>query len=279
MKREATRRGCDVQRLRQLLVFDRFLTRTFSIFGEAAVLKGGMVLQLRVERARATKDIDLSLLANVDEVLGKLQSAGRLDLGDFLRFEVQPDPNQPVLRVKGLESRRFRAEAQLAGKIYGSRFGIDVVIADTVLGKPEMVQGPEFLAFAGIEPASFRVYPIEMHIAEKLHAYTQPRERPNSRVKDLPDFALLASIRPIEAGALRDAILQAFGKRETHPAPTSFLDPPVLWGPVYAEMARNDGLAWASIEELTGLVRRFLDPVLQGGSGCWDPKAWVWGRS
>ena len=30
IKREAVRRGCDVQRPRQLLVFDRFLTRTFG---------------------------------------------------------------------------------------------------------------------------------------------------------------------------------------------------------------------------------------------------------
>jgi hypothetical protein len=31
---------------------------------------------------------------------------------------------------------------------------------------------------------------IETHIAETLHAHTLPRERPNTRVKDLPDLVL-----------------------------------------------------------------------------------------
>ena len=46
----------------------------------------------------------------------------------------------------------------------------------------------DVLAFAGIAPPTLRLYPVETHIAEKLHAYTLPRPRPNSRVKDLPDL-------------------------------------------------------------------------------------------
>jgi hypothetical protein len=65
--------------------------------------------------------------------------------------------------------------------------------------------GEDVLAFAGVAPPSMPLYPIETHIAEKLHAYTMPRVRPNTRVKDLPDIALLATVQPIgcEAPACR----------------------------------------------------------------------------
>ncbi|MBZ5708545.1 nucleotidyl transferase AbiEii/AbiGii toxin family protein [Nannocystis pusilla] len=46
-------------RQRQRLVFERFLARVFAGFSEAVTLKGGVALELRIERARATKDVDL----------------------------------------------------------------------------------------------------------------------------------------------------------------------------------------------------------------------------
>jgi hypothetical protein len=53
--------GAAFARKRQLLVFDRFLARVVAVLGDAAMLKGGLVLELRLERARTTKDIDLLL--------------------------------------------------------------------------------------------------------------------------------------------------------------------------------------------------------------------------
>jgi hypothetical protein len=40
--------GVDFARRRQLLVFDRFLARIVAIFGAAALLKGGLALELRL---------------------------------------------------------------------------------------------------------------------------------------------------------------------------------------------------------------------------------------
>jgi hypothetical protein len=54
------------------------------------------------------------------------------------------------------------------------------------------------------------VYPRETHIAEKLHAYTLPRKRPNSRVKDLPDIALLSKIGALDGAVLRSALERTF---------------------------------------------------------------------
>lgn len=56
--RSAAHTGPEFARQRQLLVFDRFLARISATLGDAAVLKGGLVLELRLQRARTTKDID-----------------------------------------------------------------------------------------------------------------------------------------------------------------------------------------------------------------------------
>jgi hypothetical protein len=65
--------GVDFSRRRQLLVFDRFLARAVAVFGDAVLLKGGLVLEFRLERARATKDIDLRLVGSPETVLTRLQ--------------------------------------------------------------------------------------------------------------------------------------------------------------------------------------------------------------
>lgn len=264
-------------RARQLLVFDRFLARLVSVFGDALVLKGGLVVELRLEQARTTKDIDLRLTGDPDALLPQLQDAGRLDLGDFLQFDVQEDPRNPEIEAEGMryQGRRYRAEARLAGKVYGARFGVDVAFAEPMVGEVEELEGSRFLDFAGIEPATFRVYPLATHIAEKLHAYTLPRDRPNSRVKDLPDIALLATVRPLDAETVRSAIEQTFAARATHEPPSALPAPPPEWEPVYAQIARVDRLAWPTLDDVYRAAAAFLDPMLAGG-GAWDPETWTW---
>jgi hypothetical protein len=199
--RSGSQHGADFARRRQLVVFDRYLARIVAVFGDAVLLKGGLVLELRLERARTTKDIDLRLTGSPDNVLTQLQEAGRQDLGDFMTFEVTPDAEHPLIQNDGMqyEGLRFRAECRLAGKLYGQPFGVDVAFGDPILGEPETVVADDVLAFAGVAPPTLRLYPIETHIAEKLHAYTMPRARPNTRVKDLPDLALLATTQPLKA--------------------------------------------------------------------------------
>ncbi|MFC1707350.1 nucleotidyl transferase AbiEii/AbiGii toxin family protein [Planctomycetota bacterium] len=270
--------GAELARRRQLLVFERFLARLAKVFAERMVLKGGIVVELRLDRARTTKDIDLRLTGRSEEVLPQLQQAGALDLGDFMRFEVQPDPRHPELDAEGMQyqGRRFRVRPMLAGKVYGAPFGLDVAFAEPIVGGPEPVLGSDFLEFAGIAPCTLLVYPLESHIAEKLHAYTLPRTQPNSRVKDLPDMALLAAARPLGGAKLREAIDRTFDHRKTHRPPPRTPEPPAFWEPVYARMAEDDRLRWPSLRELHEAVAAFLDPVLDGRATTWDPSGWAW---
>lgn len=275
----SSKSGADFGRRRQLLVFDRFLARLVATVGDAATLKGGLVLELRLDRARTTKDVDLSMLGAPDELLAKLQRAGRLNLGDFMTFEVVADDEHPEMRNDAIQydGLRFRAECRLAGKHYAQPFGVDIAFGDPIYGQPDVVVAEDILAFAGIEPPTLRLYPIETHIAEKLHAYTMPRPRPNSRVKDLPDLALLASAQQLDAKRLRAALEQTFTFRKTHPLPGKVPVPLDSWATPYAAMAREDLLAWATVDQVAKATQAFLDPVLAGAlDATWEPEAWRW---
>jgi hypothetical protein len=270
--------GVDFARRRQLLVFDRFLARVSAALGNSVLLKGGLVLELRLDRARTTKDVDLRVTGSPDKLLASLQQAGRQDLGDFMTFEVNPDAEHPTIENDGMqyEGLRFHAECRLAGKLYGQRFGVDVAFGDPIFGEPDVVTADDVLDFAGIAPPVLRLYPIETHIAEKLHAYTMPRKRPNTRVKDLPDIALLAGIQSLQAERLREALEQTFKHRATHPLPRALPDPPTNWSTSYQAMARENELAWPTLDQLTTVVSTFLNPVLAGSTGVWHPARWNW---
>lgn len=279
--RSSAKNGAEFARRRQLLVFERFLARIVAVLGDAATLKGGLVLELRLERARTTKDVDLRMVGTPTDVLAKLQEAGRKNLGEFMTFDVRPDDEHPEIQNDGMkyDGLRFRAECKLAGKIYGQPFGVDVAFGDPILGEPEVVVAEDVLAFAGIAPPTLRLYPIETHIAEKLHAYTMPRTRPNTRVKDLPDLALLATAQPLDANRLRAALEQTFTFRKTHALPESVPAPIEAWSKPYVTMAREDELQWTTLEEVTAAARTFLDPVLGGDlESAWDPAAWRWNK-
>jgi Nucleotidyl transferase AbiEii toxin, Type IV TA system len=274
-----------ISRAREIVVFSRFLARLVSVMGSSVILKGGLVLELRLgTAARTTKDIDVGLHATPGDptlLLERLQQAARLDLGDFLVFEVVPDPEHPDIENDGLkyDGYRFRASCKLGGKGYGRQyFGIDVVLGEPILGQPDELVMKDCLGFAEIPPPTVRVYPVETHIAEKLHAYTMPRDRPNSRMKDLPDLALLGTAAVLDRDRLRAMIRETFRFRATHDVPSSIPDPPPAWTDRYVRLATQEKLPWPTIVDLVDRVRRFLDPVLDSSTMVkrWDRASWSW---
>lgn len=278
--RSSAKTGAEFARRRQMLIFDRFLARVVAVLGDAVTLKGGLVLELRLARARTTKDVDLRMVGSPDTVLARMQEAGRRNLGDFMSYEIRPDEDHPEIQNDGVryDGYRFRVECKLAGRLYGGPFGVDIAFGDPILGEPDTVVAEDVLAFAGITPPRLRLYPIETHIAEKLHAYTMPRRgRQNSRVKDLPDLALLGMVRPLDARHLRAALEQTFSFRSTHALPASVPTPTDAWCTPYEAMAHEDRLVWATLDAVTKAVQSFLDPVLAGGlDATWGHTDWTW---
>lgn len=98
----ASKDGVDPACRRQLLVFDRFLARVSAVLGDPVLLKGGLVLELRLARARTTKDVDLRVTGSPTNVLASLQQAGRQELGDFMTFEVSPDAEHSNIEHDGI---------------------------------------------------------------------------------------------------------------------------------------------------------------------------------
>ena len=86
----------DFSRRQQGVIFDRFMARVVRTLGDAVMLKGGLVLELRVERSHATRDVDLRMVGSSDGLLANLQQAGRLDLGDYMVFDVERGSCYPV---------------------------------------------------------------------------------------------------------------------------------------------------------------------------------------
>lgn len=278
LRTRAQQEGRPMNRARQTLIMERFLARVVGEFGDTTILKGGLALELRLNSARATRDIDLRLYGHPRDIFRRLQVSGRVETGDFLLFEVMIDAEHPAIEADGLpyEGMRFIIEPFLAGRRYGDPFGLDVVLAEPCFGTPDVLQGTGILDFIGLPRPSFPSTPITAHIAEKLHAYTLPRPRPNSRVKDLPDIALLASIGGLDSSILSGAIRETFLQRGTHPIPTSLPEPPTDWILPYRRMAQTNRLPWDDLEAVTTATRRFLDRVLTFHAGTWDPEGWEW---
>ena len=180
-------------------------------------------MEFRLHLARTTRDLDLGIYkVSGDQVLPALQESGRADFGDYLTFEVEDDPHHFVLEAEGMQyqGRRLRVRARLAGTPLFTYFGVDVAVGEPA-ATPDSMTIPSLFAGAGLPPLDLVVYALESHIAEKLHAYTLPRQHLNSRVKDLPDLALLGMPRPIGARELKHALEATFGHRKTHQLPST----------------------------------------------------------
>lgn len=249
LKQTAVAERRDLQRLMRDVAFDRFLARLFSTEAAPWVLKGGYALELRIKEARVTKDIDLVLRASLGRdrgmslkkaILEALIAAGDRDLADFFSFQV----GEPMrdLDAAPYGGARFPVEARLDGRSF-VKFHVDVAAGDAVLSPLDVTEEHGWLQFAGIPPAKFPTLSREQHFAEKVHAYTLPRQRPNSRVRDLVDMILLIGVGTMDAGKVWEALRATFDRRKTHPLPASLERPPESWRGPYSMLAKPCGLS------------------------------------
>jgi predicted nucleotidyltransferase component of viral defense system len=278
LKKSANELGQSIQRVRQRAVFDRFLVRIVQHFGDRAVLKGGVALELLLAHARMTRDVDLAFYGSPEGLQFELLRAGQMDLGDFMTFEISPHSTSPTIEGLGVvyDGFRFQAEARLAGKIYGDRFGVDIAFGDRMAIAPSKFVAGDIFAFADLPPLSLQVYAREVHLAEKLHAYTLPRPTVNSRIKDLPDMVVLAASVVFHSDELRRAIAETFQHRASHPIPDVLPPPPERWANGYARMARENSLPWLTLDDVFQKASTFLNPILAGITGTWNPDTWSW---
>jgi hypothetical protein len=264
--------GVPLVRLRKMIAFDRFLSRLFTHETDQWVIKGGFALQLRLGAiARTTKDIDLLLLGELQEIYPHLKDAGAIDLGDWFAFEVMDTIHSDV---GGL---RYRLHSLLDGRTF-ERFHIDVGIGGQLLAPVDYLEIPALLAFAGIKPTIVPCYPITQQIAEKYHAFTRSHlSGVSSRVKDFVDMLLLAEMGELDSVILRQAIRATFDNRNTHEFPVRVPLPPKDWSQPYLKMANEVGLKYESLPDAGEALQQFLEPALMTEAQIrWNPTNWQW---
>ena len=251
----ARKEGVDLQRLRRQVAFDRLLARLFQAAQPRAlpwVLKGGYAMELRIKAARTTKDIDLTMRSVLSSgerkndkknlaVLEKLQEAAAFRSDDFFVYTI----GEPIsdLDAAPYGGARFPVEARLDGRVFVG-FQLDVGIGDAVMEPLEVIEGRDWLGFAGIASPSLYMIPREQQFAEKLHAYTLPRKgAANTRVRDLVDMVLLIQSGTLDKAQVGEAIRITFDRRETHATPMVLPQPPSDWKKPYDALAKECGLS------------------------------------
>ena len=128
---------------------------------------------------------------------------------------------------------------------------------------PEWQSGSEFLNFAGIKPAWVAMLPREQQFAEKVHAYTYPREILSSRTRDLVDMVLLIEHGLPEKELVRKALHATFERRKSHSLPARLQPPPDLWRGTYQEMADDCGVSKKNIEDAFSFVEAYWKEIFK----------------
>jgi hypothetical protein len=265
LKRASRTDQIDPNRLRRQVSFDRLLARLFREDPAPWVLKGGYALELRFKAARSTVDIDLTVQrvaasAGGDEnqvVRQMLQSAAAVALGDWFEFTIGP----PVMDLTAAPygGARYPVEARMDERIF-ARFHLDAGVGDVIMRPLETIVCRDWLGFAGIESSRVLMIAREQQFAEKIHAYTLPRNAPNSRVKDLVGLALLIRSGELDKQRILDALRLTFERRGTHDL-TSLLPPPADWQIPFQALAEECGLPTDVAAVFAG-VQEFLEEVL-----------------
>ncbi len=267
--------GVPLVRLRKMVAFDRFLSRLFFHEPDQWVVKGGFALQLRLgASARTTKDIDLLVIGETQEIYPHLRDSGAIDLGDWFAFEVMNTIHSDVDDIGGL---RYRIHSLLDGRTF-ERFHIDIGIGDPLLAPVEYLETPALLTFAGIEPTIVPCYPITQQIAEKYHAFTRPHvSGVSSRVKDFVDMLLLAEMGKLDSISLRKAIQVTFDDCKTHELPVKVPQPSKDWSLPFQKLAIEVGLEFKSLSDAGVALQQFLDPALETETQkSWNSINWHW---
>jgi hypothetical protein len=252
----------EIQRFRRQAAFDRLLCRLFQDHTSPWLLKGGYAMELRIRTARTTRDIDLALRPppsgpaewSAEAVTVMLRLAAAINLDDGFEFAI----GAPTLDLDAAPygGARFPVDAQMAGRRF-AQFHLDVSSGDVLSEPYEVLDGRDWFGFAGLSRARVPAVSQEEQFAEKLHAYSLPREgRPNSRVKDLVDMALLIEQAKLDIVRLPKAIQDTFRQRKTHAVPAALAEPPASWAAPFAEMARECGLE-SDINNHFTVVRQF----------------------
>lgn len=280
LRNMARREGRSTDQVFQLYLLERFLHRLFrSRHRDRFVLKGGALLAA-YELRRQTRDIDLRAggLDNNEEVVARvvgeiIQTPAEED--DGIAFDVDTLSTSRIREGDRYAGIRVRLAASLARAQLA--FNVDISFGDPVTPEPAQIQYP---AFRG---PSFPVvaYPLSTVVAEKVTSMLELGDA-NTRDRDFGDVHRIASIHPLDAEELREALKATARYRgvELQPLAEVLTELPARRQTPWERWRSRSGLLDlpASFGQVVEEVISFAGPLLSGtvGKGTWDPAEWRW---
>jgi hypothetical protein len=178
-------------------------------------------MELRLRTARTTKDIDISLPAEMVDafdggVVKRVQQSAPNRIGRFFYFR--------YWRVAiGFECCSTRWST-LSGRCLNRGPGLHQVPSGR---RDRRCRRASDGVDKGKKLARLCRHPLPRH------------DSSNSRVKDLVDMVLLARLRTMDKSLLQQAISATFSLRGTHPIPVNLPAPPGFWTVPFLVLARE----------------------------------------
>lgn len=258
--------GVDLERLRRRAAFERLLVRLELGAPGRWIVKGGMALEVRLgDRARSTRDLDLALrdAGHDGEAVRDLlfECLSQDPDGDGFEFRVEA-PSTISADEAGRPGWRFSVLTRLGGRTYAT-VRVDIVARADEISATQRVELPGILDFAGLGRHTVEVVDPAQHFAEKMHALTRSHgDRPNSRVRDLPDIVLLIEDGLESTPHLLAVVSHVFDTRAMHGLPGELPDPPASWRDRYPVSAGDMDVSAATLDEAMAVVRRFWAALL-----------------
>ncbi|RYZ91033.1 MAG: hypothetical protein EOP04_01940 [Proteobacteria bacterium] len=273
LKKEGLATGLHPSALRKHHAFDLLIGRISKNAPSSFILKGGYLMELRAVTGRTTLDLDLLMRTQrtfespeaTHQYLRRSLAEATLTavdhMDEFFSFEFGGG-------IKVIEGGgggvRLPVKLLLAGKVF-EEFHVDLVLEDI---RTRVVTVSKVPVIPPITGKTFEIECIskEQHFAEKVHAYTRPREQGNSRIKDYLDLYLLstANLDMVEAKIVTGEVFKYWS---THSVPATLPNPPEEWAVGFLRMAEGLGLDKLTIEKATETINAFYTKAFNRGKG------------
>lgn len=220
------------------------------------IVKGGVAMELRLGlRARTTQDVDLTFHGAPDELDRSLATAFALPYAGFTFTVGESVP------IGATGAHRFVVRVQYAGKGWATT-SVEIAITPDPPGEVDLVPAISLQDFRLDGPERVATLLVRYQMAQKLHAVTERFESgENTRVRDVLDLLLLSEIAPApELSRVRDACVEVFIQRDTHPWPPELIVYD-SWPATYERLAREIDFPITNVRTAADVLRELIASI------------------